>query len=377
MAAVSVSKLLGELIALPSVNPAFLPAKHPRAGEQRVADFLATLAAEAGLEIDMQPVIGSRANLLARLRPTGKVEHRVLLAPHLDTVNATEDGFEPRVAQGRIYGRGACDTKGSVAAMFQAVCEVARSGKRPEKTEIVFVGLADEEHAQAGSRAFAQSSLKGDLAIVGEPTRGKVVTAHKGSVWLLIKAEGKAAHGAQPQYGRNAVCAMAKIITALQEELVPRLSERVHPLLGSPTWSIGTVCGGTQANIVPDTCEILVDRRTLPGETEVSTVREVEAFLRERRLKATVRSTKVSECLPLETDPELPFVAALMKAARQRGALGAHYFCDASVLAQGGTPSVVFGPGDIAQAHTTDEWISVEGLERATDILTRFLRALP
>jgi acetylornithine deacetylase len=132
-------KLLRELIVLPSVNPAFLPLNDARAGEGRVADFLAATAANAGLDIRFQKVLPGRSNLLATLSPTGKVKQRVLLAPHLDTVNAVSDKqFVPRFANGRIYGRGACDTKGSVAAMFTALGRLARQGRRPAATEIVF-----------------------------------------------------------------------------------------------------------------------------------------------------------------------------------------------------------------------------------------------
>lgn len=371
------SKLLGDLIALPSVNPAFLPPGHPRAGEHRVAEFLEHDASRRGLEVQHQRALDSRSNLIVRLRPPGEVKHRVLLAPHMDTINASDEAFVPRVQSGRLHGRGACDTKGSIAAMFTALCALADSGKRPLNTEIMFVGLIDEEHAQAGSRAFAAGPLKATLGIVGEPTGAKIVTSHKGSVWLSVRTQGKAAHGSQPHHGRNAVCEMAKLVTALQERYAPQLSARNHPLLGSPTWSIGTICGGTQANIVPDACEIMVDRRTLPGETESSTIAEVENFIAQNALSGFVSSAKVSECLPLETSPDLPWVRSLMRAANQPEPLGAHYFCDASVLAQGGTPSVVFGPGDIAQAHTNDEWIDLENLERAEAILTAFLRDLP
>src|SRR5262245_53067298 len=171
-------KLLRELIALPSVNPAFLPEGHARAGEQRVADFLAASAASAGLDVEFQNVFPDRRNLLARLSPSGRVRGRILLAPHLVTVNAEENQFTPCEKNGRLFGRGACDTKGSVAAMFSAVCDLAESKHRPRETEIVFAGLVDEENALGGSRALAASGFKADLAIVGEATRLQVVTAH-------------------------------------------------------------------------------------------------------------------------------------------------------------------------------------------------------
>ena len=370
-------KLLAELIALPSVNPAFLPASHPHAGEHRVAGFLAAIAARAGLDVEFQKVLPRRANLLARLSPSGRARQTILLAPHLDTVDAAgEDQFAPRVKNGRLFGRGACDTKGSVAAMLTALGEVAKARRRPRETEIVFAGLVDEENAQAGSRALAGSGLRADLAIVGEPTRLQVVTAHKGSLWLQLETRGQAAHGATPELGRNAVHEMARIVDWLETGYAARLRKQRHPLLGHATASVGTIAGGTQANIVPDRCTITVDRRTLPGETESGVRREIAALLQKKNLVAKITNARPVPCLPLETNPKLPLVRQFLRSAGQTRSVGVHYFCDAAVLAQGGIPSVVFGPGDIAQAHTADEWISLASLERGTDLLARFLRSL-
>ena len=368
-------KLLRELIALPSVNPAFLPAEDPRAGEQPVAEFLAATAARLGLEVDFQPVFYGRNNLFVRLTPPGKPRRKILLAPHMDTVNADPKQFRPERKHGRLYGRGACDTKGSVAAMVTALCELAESQQRPQETEIIFSGLIDEENAQAGSRALVGRGLKADLAIVGEPTRLQAITAHKGSLFLRLTATGKAAHGSCPEAGRNAVHTMARVVDSLETRYAAQLRRRRHPLLGCATVSVGTISGGTQANIVPDRCESLVDRRTLPGETERGVCRELAAFLRRHSLSAKVDSKRAAPCEPLETDPKLPLVARFLACVGQRKPAGVRYFCDASVLGQGGIPSLVFGPGDIAQAHTADEWISLDSLERAKDILLRFLRS--
>jgi acetylornithine deacetylase/succinyl-diaminopimelate desuccinylase-like protein len=368
-------KLLREIIALPSVNPAFLPARHPHAGEQRVAEFLAATAAQAGLDVEFQPVAKGRSNLLARLSPRGKVRQRVLLAPHLDTVNADDEQFTPARKHGRLFGRGACDTKGSVAAMFTALCEMAQGGQRPVDTEITFAGMVDEEHRQAGSRALVASGMRADLAIVGEPTRLKVVTAHKGALWLELETLGKAAHGSCPELGRNAVHTMSRIVDLLLTTYATGLRRRRHPLLGCATISVGAICGGTQPNIVPDRCTILLDRRTLPGETEAAFRRELLAALGRKNLKAAFVKRDLPASVPLETDPKLPLVARFLQSVGQRKPVGVRYFCDASVLGHGGIPSVVFGPGDIAQAHTADEWISLAALERGKGMLRRFLES--
>jgi len=370
-------RLLAELIALPSVNPAFLPPRHPYAGEKRVADFLASVAGRAGLEVEFQKVLPGRSNVIARLLPRNKIRRTILLSPHLDTVGADGTGFIPQRRHGRLHGRGACDTKGSVAAMMAALAELAEAKSRPRETEIVFAGLIDEEHAQAGSRALAASRFRADLAIVGEPTQLQVVTAHKGSLWLKLETRGRAAHGAMPWRGKNAVHAMTRLVDWLETDYAAELRRRRHPLLGTATVNVGQIQGGTQPNIVPDRCAITIDRRTLPGETEAGVRRELAAALRARKLAARIDSTKLAPALPLETDPRLPLVRQFLRTAGQTRPVGVVYFCDAAVLSAGGIPSVVFGPGDVAQAHTADEWISLASLERGKQRLLKFLKSLP
>jgi acetylornithine deacetylase/succinyl-diaminopimelate desuccinylase family protein len=370
-------KLLAELIALPSVNPAFLPPRHPHAGEKSVAEFLAAVAASAGLEVEFQKVLPGRANIIARLLPRRQIKQTILLAPHLDTVVADGTQFIPQRKNGRVHGRGACDTKGSIAAMLTALGELARTKSRPLETEIVFAGLIDEENAQAGSRALAAIGFKADLAIVGEPTKLQVVTAHKGSLWLKLATQGQAAHGATPSLGKNAVHEMARVVCALETDYAAHLQRRKHPLLGTATVNVGTISGGRQPNIVPDECVIMVDRRTLPGETETSVHREIAALLRVKKLNANICSAKLAPAWPLETDTSRPLVRQFMRSVKQVRPVGVNYFCDAAVLSAAGIPSVVFGPGDIAQAHTADEWISLAELERAKDLLGRFFKLLP
>ena len=372
------AKLLRELIALPSVNPAFLPPGDPRAGEQRVADFLAAITARAGLDVEVQEVFPHRANLLARLAPWAKTRQRILLAPHLDTVGGeSPEIFRPREKHGRLHGRGACDTKGSVAALLTALTELARSERRPGQTEIVFAGLVDEENGQGGSRALVAKGFKADLAIVGEPTRLQIVTAHKGDLWLQLERRGKAAHGARPELGRNAVHAMARIVDLFETDYAAALRKRAHPLLGHPTINVGSIAGGSQPNIVPDRCRISIDRRTIPGETEARVRREIQSLLRKHKLSARLLNVRNAPCPPLETNSKLPLVKQFLASVGQAKPIGADYFCDAAVLASGGIPSVVFGPGDIAQAHTADEWISLRQLQQGTRMLLRFLQSLP
>jgi acetylornithine deacetylase/succinyl-diaminopimelate desuccinylase family protein len=372
-------QLLCELIARPSVNPAFLPPNDPRAGEKRMVEFLAEAAGRAGLDIEEQEVFPNRANLIARLLPAGKVRRRIVLAPHTDTVGvASDEQFNPVLKQGRLYGRGACDTKGSIAVMLSALLELAGAKPRPRETEIIFVALADEESGQGGSRFLARSGFQADLAIIGEPTRLQIVTAHKGDLWLQLETRGKAAHGSRPELGRNAVHLMAKIVHLLETDYARQLRRRRHPLLRHATINVGTIHGGRQPNIVPDRCVIRIDRRTIPGESDPAVKREILSFIRRRRLTASMLDTKHEEpAPPLETSPRLPLVRQFLQCARQKKPAGVDFFSDAGVLAAAGIPSVVFGPGDIAQAHTANEWVAVSQLQRGRRLLRRFLQSLP
>ena len=372
-----VVKLLRDLIALPSVNNAFLPPGDPHAGEELVADYLKNRARRACLEIDTQATNSGRDNLIVRLKPLGQPTHRIILAPHMDTVGGDLDKiFRPTKKGERLHGRGACDTKGSVAVMFHAMEHLAKR-HRPANTEIVFIGFVDEECNQTGSRAFSKLKLKANLALVGEPTRCRVVTAHKGDLWLRLSTRGKAAHGARPELGRNAVHTMAKCIDTIETEYSQNLLKRRHAVLGHPTINTGIVRGGSQPNIVPDVCEADLDRRTLPGESFTTISREIGEVLKKRGLKARLTNVKGYTCPAMETDPTLPMVQQLMRTVRQTKPLGVDYYCDAANIAATGVPAIVWGPGDIAQAHTADEWISIRQIERGMDVLTRFLLSLP
>lgn len=371
------TRLLRDLVAIPSINPSFAPDDEARTGEESVARHLIDIARRQGLDIARQPVLPGRRNTLITLRPTGKVQRRILLAPHLDVVPAADRQFQPVIKNDRLHGRGACDTKGSVAAYFHTLCQLAKSKQRPRHTEIIFVGLVDEECNQAGSRAFGQSKLKADLAIVGEPTMLKVVTAHKGDLWWRLETKGRAAHGARPELGRNAVHAMARIVDLLETKYAAQLKKRRHPLLGSPTINVGVMRGGHQPNVVPDHCTIDIDRRTLPGETAATVRHEITALLKPAKLKAIITDLKGVDSLPLETDPALPLVCDFMRIARCAKPRGVDFFTDASPIAAGGTPALVFGPGNIAQAHTDDEWLDLNQLDTAIAILTRFLQTQP
>ena len=357
------------------MNPAFAGPNEDLAGEHRMVDFLSAVGTKAGLKVSRQKVVRGRENLLVTLPAIGRRKNRILLAPHLDTIGVDKSQLTGRLSNGRIEGRGACDTKGCVAAMFYAMLQLAADPNRPKGLEVCFVGLADEENAQIGSRAFSRRCPSADLAIIGEPTRLQVVTAHKGDFWIELETRGKAAHGSRPELGRNAVKRMAKLVVALETEYAASLKEIQHPLLGHATINVGTICGGSQPNVVPDRCCIRVDRRSLPGESLKSVERELAAVARSVGVALKITDIRGRPTPALETDPTLPAVRQFLKATGLRRTYGVDYFCDAAIIAESGIPCIVFGPGDIAQAHTTNEWISVASLRRGSELLLRYLKS--
>ena len=370
----SIARLLCELIEIPSVNPDLCKDSPEITGEGRIAQFLAEKGEAAGLETSRQEVFPGRENLLVRLPARGKMERKFILAPHLDTVPVkSPEQLKAVVKENRIYGRGACDTKGCVATYFHVLLDLATSGNLPAGTEVLFVGLVDEEFNQMGSRKFAESDEKGDLAIVGEPTELEVITAHKGNLWLELSVEGRAAHGAEPQQGDNAVHTMAKVVDALLTTYAKELTQRTHSVLGSPTINIGSIRGGTQPNIVPDSCTIQIDRRTIPGETTESVLAGMEEALVKHGLeKGTFVEMRGVPCPPLETNPELDYVQQLLTCTGRTRTSGVNYFSDASPISMGGTPALLFGPGSIDQAHRDREWINWRQLELAAGMLKCF-----
>ncbi len=378
----NVVELLQALVRIPSVNPEGDPGAPPaQCGEQACAEFVAEFLRQAGARVEMQPVYPGRPNVIGIFPGGGPGKKRVYLAPHLDTVGIagmTIAPFSGKEEEGKIWGRGASDTKGSMAAMLWALWEM-REEIAALSHEIWFVGLMGEETGQYGSKAFVKeygAENPGEsFALVGEPTGATIVHAHKGSCWLNLTTRGVAMHGSAPDSGVNAIYKMQEVIAWLRGTLGPRFAGIVNPVLGSPTFNVGTIRGGSRTNIVPDFCEMTVDLRMTPELYETGSTPFGARLLSELRrdvdpgLEGTYR-----ESTPLWTDPAHPLVAALERAGKHCG--GASWFCDAAVFAAGGIPAVAAGPGSIVQAHTRDEWITVDALREGVAFYRRFLQQL-
>jgi acetylornithine deacetylase len=371
---------LREYVAIPSVNPMErddVPAAI--AGERRYAEHLAAQLRRLGLDAALIGA-GERASVVAEAHPAGRRGAPLLVASHLDTVpvdGMTIDPFDPRIADGRLYGRGACDTKGGMAALVAALETVLSRGTL--RRALVVVGEADEEFGSAGVHDVLDhlGATRPAWALATEPTGLRVVTHHKGIAELRLEARGAACHSSDPGRGRNAIYAIARAALEL-EALAGRLATRPDPALGPATLSVGRVGGGHAFNIVPDRAWLVADRRLLPGEDDTVLRNEIEAALQAAGVAGDVSLSQLHAKKPaLATDPASPAVracrAALAAAGRDAPPESVAFATDAGVFAARGIPAVVMGPGSIEQAHTAGEWVPIDEVAAMEDFFVRLL----
>ncbi len=367
----SVVDLLRALVRIPSVNPAGNPGTD-RIGEQQCAEFVYAFLKESGADAELREVLPGRPNVVGRFPSDRPGKPRLLFAPHTDTVSVAGMSIDPfggEVRDGRVWGRGASDTKGSMAAMLWGLRE-ARDIIPALPYEVWFAGLVGEEAGQQGAKALAEEEPFA-FVIAGEPTGLDVVYTHKGCTNLRIATRGRAAHSASPSEGENAIYKMAEAIELLRNTAAAELAAFDHPVLGHSTLSVGTIAGGSKTNIVPDFCEITVDIRTVPSQNADAVAVRVTELLRAKCPDVEVASMQSP---PLYTDPAHPLIGALRALGSE--CVGAPWFCDAAVFSRKGIPAIALGPGSIAQAHTKDEWIYIRDLEEGARFFADFLRAV-
>lgn len=376
----ALTTILADLVAIPSVNPMGRAVSGPTYLEGRLTDYLERFCRDRQIAYAREVVSPGRDNLIARY-DAPEPGRTLLYDVHQDTVpveGMTVPPFEPHVENGRLYGRGACDVKGSLAAMLVAIERLVR--ERPRGSASVRLACTvDEEFTHTGSSHLAAGPwAQADLAIVAEPTRLDLVTTHKGAVRWKIRTRGVACHSSSPNAGRNAIYAMARVIAALEDHARELGQSTADAILGPPSLSVGRIEGGQSVNIVPDGCEIEIDRRVIPGESGAGCPARVEAFLRER-----LGSLDGIETLPywVNMPPLVPRVGAdcleaigaTIRAVTGRSPAvgGVPFGTDAGPLNESGVPCLVLGPGDIAQAHTKDEWIELREVHEAAEVFYR------
>ncbi len=375
-------EILSRLVACPSVNPQRVIPQHPPYGEAAFAALLKDMILPWGADITLEEVSPGRPNLIARFAgPEGSPA--LMLEAHSDTVTVegmTIPPFEGFFDGRRLWGRGACDTKGSLTAMMLGIRTVLEeSGSLP--CTVYLVSTCDEEHGATGAHWFVSHGPKIDAAIVGEPTELRIVIAHKGDLRWRVRSLGMAAHSSNPDAGINAIYHMGAILWMIQDRLLPALRADKHPLLGQPTMSVGTIHGGTAGNIIPALCEIEIDRRVLPGETREAMTRALREELENLKAGRESFQYEIEErdwYPPFEEDFDSPIVK-LVTAAREK-VLGkgsyaaAPWAANAGVFRQGGIPCLLFGPGSIAQAHTKNEFVDMWQVVKAAEVFAEVIR---
>lgn len=372
----STAALLARMVAHNTVNPLF---GGPAGGEAALIADLEQLAVAWGLRTHRQAVPDRGDNLLITCE-VAPAAPWLLFESHVDTVSIAGMTVEPLTVKtdgGRLYGRGTCDTKGSGAAMLWALQEYAHGTDRPHNVGLLLA--LDEEARMSGARAFAAGGLQAFLPqlrgmIVGEPTLMRPVVATNGVMRWKTITRGRAAHSSVPANGRSAISAMLRVVEAIESRYVPTVTNS-HPLTGRSAMSVNVMRGGTQVNIIPDYCEIECDRRTVPGETEAQVWAERDAVLTGH----AVEHTEVYVVPPLSDEHNQALLTTLQPVLARHGlpmtGCGEPYVTDGSHYAATGAPVIVMGPGDIAQAHTKDEWLECRQLELAVAVYGDLMRA--
>jgi acetylornithine deacetylase len=393
------TRYLRDYVAIPSVNPMRRDDIDASiAGERRYAEHLREQLRRAGLDAELTGP-HERPSVIAEARARD-AEETLLVASHLDTVPVDGmeiDPFDPRIEGGRLYGRGSCDTKGGMAALVAALEDVLARGTL--RRNLLVVGESDEELGSTGARAIlehladrlpretggtsatpAGRPARVDWAIATEPTDLRVVTRHKGVTHAKLSASGIAGHSSDPAAGRNAIVALARATLAL-DALSNALGQRLDPALGPATLSVGLVEGGSAVNIIPDRASLILDRRTLPGESADSVRSEIEASLASERIRDVevewCRTEKGALCTP----DSHPAVRACQRALATIGlpteTAAVAFGTDGGVFQTAGLPTVVLGPGSILQAHTPREWVDLRQVETMADLFRRILEGTP
>lgn len=373
----TITNLLADLVKLPSVNPMGRPAKAEISLEHRVTAYLEAFFKNLGAPYERQTVAPGRDNIIARFEsgpgPT------LVLEVHQDTVpvdNMTIEPFGGRVEGNKLYGRGAVDIKGGMAAMLTAFARLVRERPRGA-VNVLMACTVDEEHTFLGVQELVKRGLKADYAIVAEPTNLNIVNAHKGVVRWHMSTTGRSCHSSKPENGVNAIYRMGRVITGIEKYAKELSASIVCPVLGPATISVGVIQGGAGVNTVPDRCTIEIDRRAVGGENPKDAPRQVLDYL--RLVEGLDFPIEMTPCwiaepalMPAGSDE---IAARLGRAIDQvRGSHKVHsvpFGTDAATISWSGVPAVIFGPGDIAQAHTCDEWAPLDEVEQAAEILYR------
>lgn len=368
--------LLRDLVAIDSVNPALVSGAR---GEVEIARRVADEMRASGLDVHVQEAAPGRPNVVGVLR--GRAAGRTLmLCGHLDTVGVTgmSGPFAAEIKDGCLFGRGAQDMKGGVAAMLSAARRLVETGGL-ERGALQVAAVVDEEHASLGADALV-TRWRADGAVVTEPTGLDVAVAHKGFQWVALETRGRAAHGSRPAEGRDAIFRMGRVLARLEARDRELQRGTPHPLLGTPSLHASVIEGGHELSSYPVRARLQFERRTLPGEAADAALSEANAIVESLRredpeFEAGTQMLFGRNAYEIASDDPLP--GLLDSAARRAGCtpsrVGMTFWTDAAILGAAGVPSVLFGPGG-AGLHSVEEYVVVDDVVKCRDSLVTLSR---
>lgn len=365
------NRVLTDLVRINSINPSLVSGGP---GEAEIAAYVANVLQDIGLEVQLHEPQPGRVSVVGRLQ--GGSRRSLMLNAHSDTVGVEEmkEPFAATVQDGKLFGRGAFDMKGSLAAQIAAVQALKQNGVSLGG-DLLIAAVADEEYASIGTADLLRH-YQPDAAIVTEPTSLQLCLAHKGFIWLEIETEGRAAHGSRFELGIDANMRMGRFLCEL-DAFEQALRERnPHALVGPPSLHVATLAGGTELSMYAAHCRLGLERRTIPGESAAQVVNEIQAIIdrlasQDPTFSATVKTMLVRE--PFEVEPDVAIVRAVEAAATQvRGTpppkIGDTPWMDSALLASAGVETVVIGPHG-AGAHAAEEWVSLDSVAELAAIL--------
>jgi acetylornithine deacetylase len=366
-------RLLCDLVAINSVNPTLVPGG---AGEAEIAAAVAAELHAIGADVEVTDVAPGRPNVVGVLegREQGP---SLMLCAHLDTVGVQgmSAPFDPTIRDGRLYGRGAMDMKGGLAAMIGALRTIALSGGLT-KGKLILAAVADEEYGSLGAEALVKT-LSADAAVIGEPTGMEIATCHKGFAWVEVTVEGRAAHGSRPGEGRDAILRMGRVLQRLEALDRQLQSQPPHPLLGTASLHASLINGGRELSTYPDRCLLQMERRTLShekAETALAEVAEILAELKREDAEFKGEAHLMFGRPPYEipSDHQLPRMMeeACRRAGRPTRSTGMPFWTDAAILGEAGIPTVIFGPGGEG-LHGLEEYVLIEDVLSYREVLVR------
>lgn len=364
------TQLLADLVRIDSTNPDLVP---NGAGERDIAQHIAPWAERQGLEAHIVEPTPGRPSVVMVARGTGGGKS-LMLNGHIDTVGVAgmTDPFSARVADGKLYGRGAYDMKGGVAACLWTAAEAKQLGLRGD---VIVTCVADEEVASLGTQAVLDT-WRADAAIVTESTALDVCVAHKGFVWLEVDVHGRAAHGSRRDLGVDAIAKAGFILTGVHDLDSHLQASAGHPLLGTGSIHVSLIRGGQEMSSYPESCAIGIERRTIPGESLAQVEAEMQAILDaageyDSAFRAEWRTTLVRDPFAAPDDAEILALVrrhAARVTGKERRIYGEPSWMDAALLSAANIPTVVFGP-DGAGAHAIEEWVDLDSVQRCADVL--------